>query len=68
MWFIEWTAGDFVADAVDTAAELIELQLQLATWRDSWNCGSLDSNERARIAKMAKEWSDRVLEMSGLVA
>src|ERR1051326_7847146 len=36
-WFIEWTAADFLPDDVETAAQLVELQIQLAQWQHDWD-------------------------------
>jgi hypothetical protein len=62
--FIEWTAAE--AD-IDTAAELVELQLQLVRWQRTWDTIWSDSVKRQEVAETAKYWSNRVLEMSGLL-
>ena len=62
-FFIEWTAAD--AD-IDTAAELIELQLQLAGWQRRWRSICRDRAQMLRIAEAARVWSDRVLDIAGL--
>ena len=63
-WFIEWTARDA---EIDVAAQLVELQLQLAHWwhrfDDIWN----DPAKRQDMIDRAGAWSQRVLEMSGLL-
>jgi hypothetical protein len=63
-WFIEWTAAELT---IDTLAELVELQLQLARWEiqspKKWN----DPNWRTELANQSREWSQRVLNMSGLL-
>ena len=63
-YFIEWTAAE--AD-VDTAAELVELQLQLVRWQRTWATIWPDPIKRQEVSEIAKHWSDRVLEMSGLL-
>lgn len=63
-FFIEWTAGD--AD-IDTAAELIELQVQLTGWQQNWERVWSDPAQRQRVAEQARDWSGRVLERSGLL-
>jgi len=64
-WFIEWTALEL---EVNKAAELVKLQVQLALWdlesRHNWH----SENWRHELAGKAREWSQRVLEMSGLLA
>lgn len=63
-WFIEWTAAEL---EVERAAELVGLQLQLATWefhsRERWSFDEW----RFSLSAQAQEWSDRVLKMSGLL-
>jgi broad specificity phosphatase PhoE len=61
---IEWTAGEFEADR---AAQLVALQVELAGWQLRWPqvCG--DPEARSRVAQRAANWSDRVMEMSGLL-
>lgn len=62
--FIEWTAAEA---EVNTAAELVELQVELAGWQRSWPQARDDSALRQRVAKKAGIWSERVLGMSGLL-
>jgi hypothetical protein len=64
-FFIEWTA---IAAGIDQAAELVELQVQLARWQLSWASIWADGAKRRMVAEQAKVWSDRVLAMSGLLA
>jgi len=63
-WFIEWTAQEF---EIVRAAELVKLQVQLALWdlesRQKWQ----DENWRGALANEANHWSQRLLEMSGLM-
>ena len=62
--FIEWTAND--AD-IDTAGELVELQIQLALWQLRWTKIWADTAQRMEVAAQAQIWSDRILERSGLL-
>jgi hypothetical protein len=62
--FIEWTAND--AD-IDTAGELVELQIQLALWQLRWTKIWADPIQRMEVAAQAQIWSDRILERSGLL-
>jgi hypothetical protein len=63
-FLIEWTAAE--AD-VDVAAELVEIQVQLACWQLKWERIWSDPEQRMRMAEQARIWSERVLEMSGLL-
>lgn len=60
--FIEWTAGEA---EVDTAAQLVELQIQLALWQLDWDHIWADQGQRARVAEQCREWSNRILDLSG---
>ena len=62
--FIEWTAPEAT---VHTAAELVELQIELARWRHEWNDVWSDPERREALTKRADLWSQRVLELSGLL-
>lgn len=63
-FFIEWTAGE---TEIDNAAELVELQIQLSLWQRNWQVIWIDPARRQRVADQSGIWSDRVLEMSGLL-
>ena len=62
--FIEWTAAE--AD-IEKAAELVELQIQLASWQYKWPDIWNDPVRRREVAEQSGRWSDRVLELSGLM-
>ena len=62
--FIEWMAAE--AD-IDKAAELVELQIQLARWQYKWSEIWNNPVRRREVAEEAGHWSDRVLELSGLL-
>ena len=63
--FIEWTAQDA---EIEIAAELVELQIQLACWQYSWARIWEDAEQRMRVGEEGKTWSEKVLNMSGLLA
>jgi len=63
--FIEWTAREA---PLDTAAELVVLQVQLARWQGRWPEIWSDGPQRAEVGEQARVWSDRVLQLSGLLA
>ncbi len=62
--FIEWTAAEA---EIDKAAELVELQVQLARWQYNWHDIWSDPVRRRDVAEQSGRWSDRVLELSGLM-
>ncbi|HAG84256.1 MAG TPA: hypothetical protein DCL61_24645 [Cyanobacteria bacterium UBA12227] len=64
-WFIEWTAKDV---EIEIAAELVELQVQLACWQYSWARIWEDTEQRMVVREQARVWSEKVLNMSGLLA
>ena len=62
--FIEWTAAEM---DVSSAEELIRLQVLLARWQINWESTWTDPVERNQLGFEAGKWSNRVLELSGLV-
>ena len=62
--FIEWTAAE--AEPA-TAAELVELQVQLARWQWVWTRVWGDMGQRTQMAEQAQRWSERVSDLSGLI-
>lgn len=63
--FIEWTAKDA---EVEIAAELVELQVQLARWQYSWARIWDNAEQRMLVMEQANIWSEKVLNMSCLLA
>ena len=64
-WFIEWTAAEL---AIQETAELVRLQIQLALWQLQSHKKWHDESWRLELVAKSKEWSQRVLEMSGLLS
>ncbi len=64
-YFIEWTAAEA---EWEVAAELVELQVQLAGWQRKWDVIWADPVQRMAVAEQAKRWSDRILDLSGLLS
>lgn len=62
--FIEWTARE---TEIDTAAQLVELQVELALWQIKLNKIWLDANQRRQISERSNAWSQQVLAASGLL-
>jgi len=63
-FFIEWTASGL---HIDTAAQLVELQVQLARWQYNWSQIWIDPERRQEVAEQSLAWSDRVLALSELL-
>jgi hypothetical protein len=63
--FIEWTPQNA---EIEIAAELVELQTQLACWQYSWAGILEDAQQRMRVGEPGRIWSEKVLNMSGLLA
>ena len=64
MAFIEHTAPRVDPEA---GAELADLQVMLALWRESWPEAQRSTVQRTLLSFQAKKWSDRVLDLSGLL-
>ena len=62
--FIEWTAKD---TEIEIAAELVELQIQLAYWQYDWKKIWADPEQRRIVSEQSRIWSEKVLQMSGLL-
>ena len=60
-YFIEWTAADV---APEVGEELVNLQVILALWRRAWPEVEQSQPQRTLLAVQAKQWSDRVLDLS----
>lgn len=63
-FFIEWTA---TATDLEVAAELVELQIQLARWQRKWSSIWDDPELRREVAEQSNTWSKRLLALSGLL-
>lgn len=61
---IEWTAADAEPQ---TAAELVQIQLLIVLWQKAWGTASNDRTQRILLSTLAKTWSDKVLDFSGLL-
>ena len=61
---IEWTAGE---TEPETAAELVRIQILLTVWQKAWETASQNPHERLLLSLQAKDWSDRAVDLSGLL-
>jgi len=52
---------------VDVTVQLVELQVQLARWQYNWASIWDDVGRREEVSQQARLWSDKVLEVSGLL-
>jgi len=62
--FIEWTAAQA---EINTAAMMVDVQVQLALWQIRWERIWSDPAERKQIAEQSGVWSKQILELSGLL-
>lgn len=62
--FIEWTAAQA---EINTAALMVDVQIQLALWQIQWDRIWSNPSERKRIAEQSGIWSKQILEASGLL-
>ena len=62
--FIEWIARD---TEIETAAKLVELQVELALWQINMHQIWLDENQRSQISEKSNTWSQQILTASGLL-
>jgi hypothetical protein len=60
---IEWTAGE---TEPEVAAELVRIQTLLTLWQKAWGTASQDARQRLLLSVQAKDWSDRLVDFSGL--
>jgi hypothetical protein len=51
---------------LQTQAELVEIQLDLAIWQLKWQTLWTNPDKRRQVAEQAGRWSDRLLDLSGL--
>ena len=62
--FIEWTARE---TEIETAAKLVELQVELAILQIKLDKVWPDTNQRKQISEHSNAWSQQVLMVSGLL-
>jgi hypothetical protein len=62
--FIEWTAHE---TDIETAATLVELQVELALWQIKLDKIWFDTIQRKKISEKTNSWSQQVLMASGLL-
>jgi len=56
---IEWTAAD---------AELVQIQRLIVLWQKGWGTATSDRTQQILLSTLAKTWSDKALEFSGLLS
>ncbi len=64
-YLIEWTACEF---DVETTAELVELQVQLARWQLTLNHCLTDNSRNQEFITQIGNWLKKVLQMSQSVS
>ena len=63
-YFAEWTAGDA---SLELTLSLVDMQRQLARWKIHWDDVWENETEKTQMQQVAKLWSDRLIEHSGLL-
>ncbi|WP_193200605.1 hypothetical protein [Nostoc sp. MG11] len=63
--FIEWTAAEIEPEY---AEELVNIQVQLARWKLKFDSLWSDDTERKKMSEQSGAWSERILDMSGLLS
>ncbi|TAF55203.1 MAG: hypothetical protein EAZ61_04660 [Oscillatoriales cyanobacterium] len=63
-FFLEWAAPDV---SLEIAIELRDLQRLITRWLFAWERIWADETERETVLQTAKDWSDRLLQRSGLL-
>lgn len=63
-WFIEWTAAEL---NTENSAELVKLQIQIAVWELQSQTKWQNHLWRSELTDKSKQWSFRILQMSGLL-
>jgi len=63
-YYIEWTAAE---TEPETAAELVSMQTLITLWEKSWENAFQNISQRTLLSVQAKQWSERTLDMSGLL-
>ncbi len=67
LYFIEWTVPSIVLLDVDQAAEIVDLGRVLTHWLFNWEKIRSDATALTQVQTEVSFWSERVLEMSGLL-
>jgi len=62
-YFIEWTTPEA---PLETQTRLVELQVQLALCRQRLSEIYQSQSEREHLIQQSKQWSDEILNLSGL--
>ncbi|BAB77113.1 hypothetical protein ACN23B_28805 (plasmid) [Anabaena sp. FACHB-709] len=68
LYFIEWTVPNMVQTDVDQAAQIVELGRALTRWLFNWEKIRSDSTALTQVQTEVSLWSQRVLDMSGLLS
>lgn len=63
-FFIDWTARDVTEDLLE---DLATCQRMLTRWHRSFATLWCDNERRSELSQTAREWSDRLIQRSGLL-
>jgi len=61
---IEWTAAEAEPE---TASELVRMQSLISLWERAWQEASQSPKQRIILSILAKDWSDKAIDFSGLM-
>jgi len=61
---IEWTAAEAEPE---TASELVRMQSLISLWERAWQEASQSPKQRIILSMLAKDWSDKAIDFSGLM-
>jgi hypothetical protein len=63
-YYIEWTAAE---TEPEIAAELVSMQTLITLWEKVWQTVPPNPGQRTLLSVQARQWSERTLELSGLL-
>ena len=63
-WFIEWSGPEA---EIEITAYLVEIQRELTAWKSCLATIWQNPEEREHLARQSETWSQKVLELSGLL-
>ncbi|MBD2364934.1 hypothetical protein H6G36_27870 [Anabaena minutissima FACHB-250] len=68
LYFIEWTVPNMVQTDIEQAAQIVDLGRTLTRWLCNWEKIKSDATALTQVQSEVSLWSQRVLDMSGLLS